>query len=72
MADLVWTELRSSNVSKVAFDNDSDELLVEFRSGAIYSYSDQSEATLQDLITSTSPGSYVSKWLRNQPSRKVK
>jgi hypothetical protein len=72
MADLVWTELRSSNVQKVAFNNDSDELLIAFKSGAVYAYSDQSEATLQDLVTSTSPGAYVARWLRNQPSRKVK
>lgn len=64
--------VRSSNVSQVGFDEDSGELLVEFKSGAVYAYSNQSEAAYQDLLTTDSPGSYVSKWLRNQPSRKVR
>lgn len=63
--------VKSSNVAAAGFDEDTQELIVEFTSGASYAYSGQSEATLQDLLTSTSPGSYVSRHLRNAPSRRI-
>ena len=67
-----WSDVRSSNVAAVGWNEDAGELLVRFKSGAEYAYSNQSEAAYQDLLTTDSPGSYVSKWLRNQPSRKVR
>jgi hypothetical protein len=67
-----WTDLKSSNVARAAYDSDADELLVEFKSGGIYAYPSAGEAAFQDLIYSTSPGGYVSRWLKGQPSRKVK
>lgn len=67
-----WQEVSSSNVQRVAYDEDAGELLVEFKNGAVYAYSGQSESAYQDIITSPSPGAYVARWLRNQPARKVK
>jgi hypothetical protein len=72
MADLVWTELRSSNVQKVAFDSDSNELLIEFKSGSVYGFPSAGEAAYQDLLTNPSPGSYIHRWLKGQPSRRIK
>ncbi len=72
MADITWAELKSSNVGRVAYDSDNDELLIEFKSGSVYAYPSAGEAAYQDLLYSTSPGQYVSRWLRGQPSRKVK
>jgi hypothetical protein len=72
MAEIVWQEVKSSNVAKVAYDENADELLIEFRSGGIYAYPSAGEAAYQDLLYSTSPGQYVSRWLKGQPARRVK
>jgi hypothetical protein len=72
MADITWTEVKSTNVAKVAYDENADELLIEFRSGGIYAYPSAGEAAYQDLLYSTSPGQYVSRWLKGQPARRVK
>jgi len=72
MAEIQWTEVKSSNLSKVAYDSEADELLIEFRSGSIYSYPSAGEAAYQDIINNPSPGSYVNRWLKGQPSRRVK
>jgi hypothetical protein len=65
-------EVRSSNVRAVGWDEDTGELLVEFRNGSLYSYPSAGESAYQDLLSDPSPGAYVARWLRNQPSRKVK
>ena len=72
MAEIQWTELKSSNVARVAFDSNNDELLVEYKSGGIYSYPSAGEAAYQDLLYSTSPGQYVNRWLKGQPARRIK
>jgi len=72
MADIQWTEVKSSNVAKVAYDSEADELLIEFRSGGVYAYPSAGEAAYQDLVNNPSPGSYVNRWLKGQPSRRVK
>jgi hypothetical protein len=65
------TPVRSTNVAAVGFDEDTQELIVEFASGASYAYGGQSEATLQDLLNSNSPGSYVARHLRHLPARRI-
>ena len=67
-----WSDVRSSNVAAVGWDEDAGELLVRFKSGAEYSYPSAGESAYQDLLADPSPGAYVARWLRNQPSRKVK
>ncbi len=66
-----WTAVRSSNVARVGWDSEAEELLIEFKSGATYAYPSADEAAYQDLITSNSPGQYVNRWLRGQPSRRL-
>ena len=72
MAEITWTEVKSTNVAKVAYDENADELLIEFRSGGVYAYPSAGEAAYQDLINNPSPGQYVNRWLKGQPSRRVK
>jgi hypothetical protein len=72
MADnLDWKPLRSSNVARAAYDSDAGELLVEFVSGATYAYQNQSESSLDDLVNSSSPGSWVARWLKPLPARRI-
>lgn len=63
--------VRSSNVESVGWDEDGQELLVKFKNGGTYAYSGQSEATMQDILTSPSPGSYVARHLRGRAARKI-
>jgi len=72
MAEIEWQELKSTNVAKVAYDSDADELLIEFRSGGVYAYPSAGEAAYQDILVNPSPGSYVNRWLKGQPTRRVK
>jgi len=72
MAEIVWQEVKSSNVDKVAYDKDADELLITFKSGSVYGFPSAGEAAFQDIVNAPSPGGYVSRWLRGQPSRRIK
>lgn len=66
-----WTAVRSSNVGRVGYDEDADELLIEFLSGAVYAYPNQGRSAYEDLASNPSPGQYVARWLRNAPSRRL-
>ncbi len=61
----------STNVTSVGWDADTRELLVEFRNGSVYAYPDAGESAYQDLLTASSPGSYVNRWLKNQHYRRI-
>lgn len=71
MAETTWTDVRSSTVARVGWDEDAQELLVDFKSGGRYAYPTAGESAYQDLLTDPSPGSYVARWLRRLPSRKI-
>ena len=66
-----WRDVRSSNVARVGFDEEGDELLVEFVSGAVYAYPNQGRSAFEDLASNPSPGTYVARWLRNAPNRRL-
>lgn len=60
-----WTELESSQIQRVKFiQNERDlngELLVEFRTGMVYSYRGVPSSRAENLVHSSSPGDYF-KW----------
>ncbi len=56
MANMI--PVRSSNIAAVGFDPDSNDLLVEFTNGGTYAVSGSSEAELQDILASPSPGQW--------------
>lgn len=53
---LSMTPLRSSNIAAVGFEDDT--LYVEFANGGTYAVSGSSEAELQDILASPSPGAW--------------
>lgn len=71
MAELNWQPVRSSNIARVAFDEESGDLYVEFQGGRVYALPNQSEATLQDLMNAASPGGYYARWLKRLPARRI-
>lgn len=59
MAKLDWIDVDSSNVSRVAYHEDTETLAVQFHNGGLYTYSDVSEHTYQNLIGADSVGKYL-------------
>jgi|APGre2960657373_1045057.scaffolds.fasta_scaffold14261_2 hypothetical protein len=60
MNDLKWVKVKSSNLSKVAYDKADKELYVEFKSGSKYSYIDVSNKKFESLLNAESKGTYFS------------
>jgi len=55
----------SSNVAAAGYDDESQELVVEFTSGSIYRYSGAPRSALDAMLNSPSPGSYFARHIRN-------
>jgi len=56
--ELKWVEVESSNISAVAYDNDTSILGVKFTSGSVYSYSDVSPDIFETMPHVPSVGRY--------------
>lgn len=65
------TPVRSSNVQSVGWDDGAQELVIEFKDGAVYGYPQAGRAAFEDMLTTSSPGAYVARWLKHQPHRKI-
>ena len=63
--------VRSSNVAEVGWDEEKQELLIQFKDGSTYAYPNSDKAAYQDLLTASSPGQYINRWLRSKPHRKL-
>jgi hypothetical protein len=61
--------VRSSNIAAVGFEDGT--LYVEFSNGGTYAVSGSSEAELQDILDSPSPGSYYHRNIK-QAGRSVR
>ena len=62
------TPVSSSNLSAVGYDPEAQEMTIEFQSGARYVYSGVPAEVAEELRTSSSPGSYFYRNVRNQYS----
>ena len=56
--------VRSSNVAAVGYEDGT--LYVEFLSGATYAYEGVDEAAYQDMLTASSPGSYLNRHIKDR------
>jgi len=59
-------DLRSSNLASAEYDPETREMVIKFRSGASYAYSDIDQSTYDDLLTASSPGSYFARWIKGR------
>ncbi|HEY4754764.1 MAG TPA: KTSC domain-containing protein [Ignavibacteriaceae bacterium] len=65
--------VKSSNLKSVGYDELSEILEVEFKTGGIYQYSKVPENIYQELIKATSHGKYFIRFIKNKyPTKKVK
>lgn len=72
MAEIEWHDLTSSNMSAVAYDPNSGEVLIRFASGATYAYPGD-EDDVQGVINdpSAAKGHYFSRHLRDRSYRRI-
>ena len=62
--NLVWTNVDSSNVQSVAYDDHTKTLCVRFLNGGLYSYNDVSHEVYTDLVHAESVGRYLNKYVK--------
>ncbi|MEY8200761.1 MAG: KTSC domain-containing protein [Colwellia sp.] len=62
------TSVSSSNVDSIGYDSDNQTLEVEFNSGTTYQYYDVPEHVYDDLLSSSSVGSYLNQHVKNSYS----
>lgn len=69
---IVWTATpQSSNVVRVGYDDETEEMTVEFAGGS-YVYSGVSAQTAGDFAGDSSPGGYFARHVKNRyPTRKL-
>lgn len=54
------TQVVSSNIDSIGYDDSSQTLEIEFNNGAIYQYFDVPQKVFDDLLASDSHGKYFS------------
>ena len=59
-----WTNVDSSAVNRVAYDQIQRRIYVEFTRGAVYRYDDCDQSVYSDMMDAGSIGSYVHNHLR--------
>ena len=70
---ITWTPTpQSSNVARVGFDDETQDIVVEFKNGGTYSYSGAGEAVAADMASDPSPGRYFARHVKNRyPAKKL-
>lgn len=65
MAELSWVPVVSSNLSSVAYDQDTRTLYIRFQSGGEYTYADVPVEVAQSLIRAASPGRFFNERVKH-------
>lgn len=63
---MLRVDLQSSSLNAATFQDHSASLELEFRSGAIYRYSDVPAQVYQELLRAESKGRYFNQHIRNR------
>ena len=59
MPEMIFVD--SSNIEAIGYDGDTQELHVQFLSGACYIYNDVPAAVFEDLMNAPSKGSFLNR-----------
>ncbi|MBE9479699.1 MAG: KTSC domain-containing protein [Chloroflexi bacterium] len=62
MVDMIYVD--SSNIEKIRYDSDAQELYVQFLSGAIYVYYGVPEHVYEEIMGAPSKGSYLNRVIK--------
>lgn len=64
MATLNYSPVQSSNLREIAYDEDTQTLGVRFHRGGEYHYADVPKPVVDEMLASSSTGSYFSRNVR--------
>ncbi len=64
MNNLNWISVVSSNISRIAYNENDQFLYVEFLNGSIYVYKNVPSVIFNELMISPSHGSYLSRQIK--------
>ncbi len=67
---MLWTRVTSSNLNRVSYNSQSQQMLIQFRSGAVYQYWSVPGNISQGLVQADSPGKFFNQNIRNRYSYK--
>ena len=56
--------VKSTNLAAVGYDDETGELVVEFQNGGTYAYEGVGRQQYEDMLASSSPGSYLHRWIK--------
>jgi len=57
--DMDWQTVTSSTIERVAYDERSMTMNIEFKNGSVYQYFDVPSTVFSELANSGSPGQYL-------------
>lgn len=66
LTNMLETVVKSSNIAVVKYDQDREVLIVEFKRGGTYEYSEVPEAIYEELIQAESVGKTFNEIVRNE------
>jgi len=68
----IWARVESSNVNRIRYDIDVQELYIEFNGGTVYLYRQVPSHVASDMFNTDSMGKFVHRRLKNNfPYRKI-
>lgn len=63
---MIRYSVKSSNISTIGYDPQTQNLEIEFKGGTVWTYHDVSESTYNSLMNADSVGGYFQKHIRNE------
>lgn len=60
------TQVQSSNVNSIGYDEESKTLEVEFHGGGVYQYSDVPKEVYEDFMNAPSHGKFLHKVIKSR------
>ncbi len=73
MSEIELKPVQSSNIDKVGYDEEKQELQIEFKGGGLYAYDSVPQFEYQDLLDAKSIGGHFHKKIKDKfKTRKLK
>jgi hypothetical protein len=73
MPEIELKPVKSSNIEAVGYDEETEELRIEFKGGGIYAYDSVPQFEYRDLLDAKSIGGHFHKKIKDKfPTRKLK
>ena len=60
-----FTQVESSNIAEIAFDEEKEALFVKFKNDTVYEYSEVPYYVFEEMLSADSVGSYFHKNVRS-------